>query len=86
MAIILIGALLTIAGLVYMAVAALRRGQLSGGSVAVGSDQPKPNLAMTGPTLEPPRRGLRFLGLSQHWPGLLMMAVGIIMLLSVAIL
>ncbi|KAA3450040.1 hypothetical protein C7I87_13905 [Mesorhizobium sp. SARCC-RB16n] len=86
MAIILIGALLTIAGLVYMAGAALRRGQLSGGSAPAGSDRPKPTLAMTGPTLEPPRRGLRFLGLSQHWPGLLMMGVGIIMLLLVAIL
>lgn len=77
MAIILIGALLTIAGLVYMAGAAIRRGQLSGGSAPAGS---------TGPTLEPPRRGLRFLGLSQDWPGLLMMGVGILMLLAVAIL
>ncbi|WP_246800738.1 hypothetical protein [Mesorhizobium amorphae] len=45
-----------------------------------------PNLATQGPTLEPSRRGLGFLGLSQNWPGLLMVGVGLILLLSVAIL
>ncbi|TIO21159.1 MAG: hypothetical protein E5X96_09685, partial [Mesorhizobium sp.] len=49
-------------------------------------DRPAPNLATPGPTLEPRRRGLRFLGLSQNWPGLVMMAVGIILLLSVFVL
>jgi len=78
MAIILIGALLTVAGVVYMADAVLRRGPLS--------DPTPADLATSGPTLEPRRRGLGFLGLSQNWPGLLMMAVGVILLLSVAIL
>ncbi|KUM27629.1 hypothetical protein AU467_15970 [Mesorhizobium loti] len=49
-------------------------------------DRPAPNLATPGPTLEPRRRGLGFLGLSQNWPGLLMMAAGIILLLSMAVL
>ncbi|TIN20515.1 MAG: hypothetical protein E5Y31_22825 [Mesorhizobium sp.] len=86
MAIILIGALLTIAGVVYMADAVLRRGRLSDPTPAA-ADRPMPNLATSGrPTLEPRRRGLGFLGLSQNWPGLLMMAVGLILLLSVLIL
>lgn len=85
MAVILIGALLTVAGVVYMAGAVLRRGRLSGPAPAA-SDRSMPHLATRGPTLEPGRRGLGFLGLSQNWPGLLMMGVGLILLLSVAIL
>ena len=81
MAIILFGALLTVAGVVYMAGAVLRRGRLSDPAPAA-SDHQIPNLATPGPTLEPRRRGLGFLGLSQNWPGLLMMAVGVILLLS----
>lgn len=87
MAVILIGALLTVAGIVYMAGAVLRRGRLSGPApVPAASDRPTPDHAMPdratpGPTLEPRQRGLGFLGLSQNWPGLLMMAVGIILLL-----
>ncbi|MES0027860.1 hypothetical protein [Mesorhizobium sp. M0040] len=85
MAVILIGVLLTVAGLVYMAVAAIMRGRLSEpAAVSTAPDSP-PNLATPGPTLEPRRRGLRFLGLSQNWPGLLMMAVGAILLLSVVV-
>jgi hypothetical protein len=34
-----------------------------------------------GPTLEPRHRGLRFLGLKANWPGLLLVAIGAIMLL-----
>ena len=34
-----------------------------------------------GVTLEPNRRGLRFLGLGPNWPGILMIAVGALMLL-----
>lgn len=85
MAVILIGALLAVAGIVYMAGAVLWRGRLSDPAPAA-SDRPKPYLATPGPTLEPRRRGLRFLGLSQNWPGLLMMAIGLILLLSAAIL
>jgi hypothetical protein len=78
MAVILPGALLVVAGIVYLAGAALRRGRLSGSLMT-------PNLPAA-PTLEPPHRGLRFLGLSQNWPGLLMMGIGIILLLSVVVL
>ncbi|MBZ9770130.1 MULTISPECIES: hypothetical protein [unclassified Mesorhizobium] len=85
MAVILIGALLIVAGIVYMAGAVLRRGKLSD-PAAAASDRPVPNLTTPGPTLEPRRRGLGFLGLSQNWPGLLMMGVGIILLLLVAVL
>ncbi|MCV3210338.1 hypothetical protein OHD62_21075 [Mesorhizobium sp. YC-39] len=86
MAVILIGALLTVAGIVYMASAALRRGRLSDPAPVSASDRSMPNLATPGPTLEPRRRGLGFLGLSQNWPGLLMMAAGLILLLSVMVL
>ncbi|MBZ9736836.1 hypothetical protein LB534_24100 [Mesorhizobium sp. CA18] len=85
MAVILIGALLIVAGIVYMAGAVLRRGKLSD-PAAAASDHPMPNLATPGPTLEPRRRGLGFLGLSQNWPGLVMLGVGIILLLLVAVL
>jgi len=82
---VILGALLTVAGLVYMAGAALRRGRLSD-PAPTAPDRPAPNLATPGPTLEPRRRGLGFLGLSQNWPGLLMMVVGILLLLSMAVL
>ena len=82
---VILGALLTVAGIVYMAGAALRRGRLSD-PAPTAPDRPAPNLATPGPTLEPRRRGLGFLGLSQNWPGLLMMVVGILLLLSMAVL
>ena len=81
---VILGALLTVAGLVYMAGAALRRGRLSD-TAPTAPGRPAPNLATPGPTLEPRRRGLGFLGLSQNWPGLLMMVVGILLLLSMAV-
>ncbi|WP_192364415.1 hypothetical protein [Mesorhizobium mediterraneum] len=87
MAVILIGALLTVAGIVYMALAVLSRGRLSDPAPFPSPpDRPTPNLATPGPTLEPRRRGLGFLSLSQNWPGLLMMGIGVILLLSVVVL
>jgi hypothetical protein len=87
MIVILIGALLVVGGVVYMAGAVLGRGRLSDPApVRAAPDSPTPKLATPGPTLEPRRRGLGFLGLSQNWPGLLMMAVGFILLLSVVVL
>jgi hypothetical protein len=84
MAVIIVGALLTVAGIVYMAGAVLWRGRLSDPvPSAARPDRPKPSLATPGPTLEPRRRGLGFLGLSQNWPGLLMMGIGLLLLLSV---
>jgi len=76
MTMIIIGALLLVGGVVYMAGATLRRGQLSD-AATVGTTP--------GPTLEPQRRGLRFLGLTTNWPGLLMLVVGAVLLLSAAV-
>ena len=62
-----LGALLILGGVLYMARATIWRGSLS-----------RP----TGDTLEPPRRGLGFLGREAIWPGILLMAVGAILLVS----
>ena len=62
-----LGALLVLGGVLYMARATIWRGSLS-----------RP----TGDTLEPPRRGLGFLGLEANWLGILLMAVGAILLVS----
>jgi hypothetical protein len=87
MAVILIGALLTVAGIVYMALAVLSRGRLSDPApFPAPPDHPTASLATPGPTLEPRRRGLGFLGLSRNWPGLLMIGAGFILLLSVLVL
>jgi hypothetical protein len=68
-----LGALLVLGGLLYMARAAIWRGSLSGPE---SSRRPVRN------TLEPPRRGVRFLGLGTNWPGILLMAIGAILLVS----
>ena len=65
-----LGALLVLGGILYMARAAIWRGPLSGSSGPVGD------------TLEPPRRGVGFLGLGTNWPGILLMAIGAILLVS----
>ena len=62
-----LGALLVLGGVLYMARATIWRGSLS---------QPARD------TLEPPRRGVGFLGLEANWPGILLMAVGAILLVS----
>jgi sulfite exporter TauE/SafE len=67
-----LGALLVLAGVLYMARAAIWRGSLSG---------PDSSRSVRG-TLEPPRRSLRFLGLGTNWPGILLMAIGAILLVS----
>jgi sulfite exporter TauE/SafE len=67
-----LGALLVLGGLLYMARAAIWRGSLS------GPDRSRP----VSDTLEPPRRGLGFLGLGTNWPGILLMAIGAVLLVS----
>ena len=67
-----LGALLVLAGLLYMVRAAIWRGPLS------GRDSSRPVRG----TLEPPRRGLGFLGVGTNWPGILLMAIGAIRLVS----
>jgi hypothetical protein len=65
-----LGALLVLGGVLYMARTAIWRGPLS------GSDSPRP----VRNTLEPPRRSMRFLGIGTNWPGILLMAIGAILL------
>ena len=68
----MLGAMLIFAGVVYMAGAAIYRGRMS---------DPHIEPSETAPTLEPRRRGLRFLGWEANWPGLLMIVIGGVMLL-----
>jgi hypothetical protein len=67
-----LGAVLVAGGLLYTARSAIWRGPLSGQN----SSRPVRD------TLEPPRHGMRFLGLGTNWPGLLLMAIGAVLLLS----
>lgn len=68
----LIGALLILCGVVYIAGAVIYRGRMS---------DPHLNPRDPARTLEPRHRGLRFLGFKANWPGLLLIAIGGIMLL-----
>ena len=77
LAVRLIGALLVICGVVYMARAAINRGRMS---------DPRPSSGDTGGTLEPRHRGVGFLGLGANWPGLAMLAAGALLLLLPAFL
>ena len=77
-AVSVIGALLVIAGIVLMARAAIARGRMS---------DPGHNPGDTaGRTLEPRRKGVGFLAPSVNWPGLLLAALGGLMLLSPLVL
>jgi hypothetical protein len=58
-------ALLILGGVLYTARTAIWRGPLS------GPDSSRP----VRDTLEPPRRGVRFLGGGTNWPGILLMAM-----------
>jgi hypothetical protein len=78
MLVVWLGGFLVIAGLLYLARQTIWRGRMSEATSSRAAPQ--------GPTLEPARRGVRFLGLGSNWPGIAMMAVGAILLLSWAIL
>ena len=67
-----LGALLVLGGFLYLARSAIWRGPLSGPE----SSRPVRD------TLEPPRRSMRFLGRGTNWPGILLMAVGAVLLVS----
>lgn len=69
----MIGALLILAGVVYMAAAAIWRGRMSDPMHNPGDT--------TDRTLEPRQGGMRFLGLGANWPGLAMIALGVVLLL-----
>jgi hypothetical protein len=67
MAISLLGALLVLAGMVFLAAQPLWHGRLS--------TVRRPSAAMPEPTLEPSRPGAGF-SLTENWPGLALMALG----------
>ncbi|NKM44419.1 hypothetical protein GFL91_05350 [Rhizobium leguminosarum bv. viciae] len=66
---ILIGAALIIGGLLFLFTSALGRKPSNPHRMPQG-----------GPTLEPRRQGLRFLGISQNWPALALIAIGALLL------
>jgi len=70
----LLGALLVLVGLVYMAWSAIRRGRMSDPAPKAGDGDKR--------TLEPQHRGLGFLGLKANWPGLVLLGLGALLLLS----
>jgi len=72
MFLMVLGALLVFGGVLSMARAAIWQGPLS------GPDSSRP----VRDTLEPPRRSARFLGLEANWPGILLMAIGAVLLVS----
>ncbi len=74
MLVISLGALLVVGGVLYLAGQAIGRGRLS------GSGAPRTTAAAN--TLEPPRRGVAFLGLGANWPGLLLIAAGALLLIG----
>lgn len=78
MLIIWLGAILVVAGLIYMVYEALRRGRLS------GTRRPAP--APKDGTLEPRRHGVAFLGVTANWPGLALMGAGFLLMLIGAFL
>ncbi len=65
MSIVVFGAFLLICGLLYTLWQALAQKPLT-----------DPTRLPTEQTLEPRRQGLNFLGLTQNWPGLALMAIG----------
>lgn len=69
-----LGALLIFGGLLYMVRATIWRGPLS------GRDSSRPVRG----TLEPPRRGLGFLGIASNWPGIVLIAAGAVLMASSA--
>lgn len=66
------GALLVFCGIVVLAWSAINRGRLSNSHTD----------PLAGQTLEPTHRGVRFLGLGQNWPGILLILIGALVLLA----
>jgi hypothetical protein len=72
MTLVLLGALLVLAGIVFMAAQPIWRGRLSGGR-RLGSGAPSD-------TLEPPRPARGF-GIKSNWPGMALVVLGGVLLL-----
>jgi hypothetical protein len=68
-----LGALLILASVAYMAAAAIYRGRMSDPHRNPGDT--------TDVTLEPSQRGLRLLGVKANWPGIALFALGVALLL-----
>jgi hypothetical protein len=67
-----LGAILMLCGFLYTARATIWWGPLSG----------RDSSRRVRDTLEPPRRSLGFLGLEANWPGVLLMAMGAMLMAS----
>ena len=76
MLVIWLGAILFVSGLLYMAMQPIWRGRLSGGRIRPARSSES--------TLEPPRPGAGF-GLRTNWPGLVLIALGSLLMLAGAI-
>jgi hypothetical protein len=74
MVLIWVGALLLLSGLMFMAAQPLWRGRLSGGRIGT---------AKAGKTLEPPRP-TGGLSIKANWPGLVLVALGAVLMLAAA--
>jgi hypothetical protein len=70
----ILGALLVIAGVVFLAAQAIRRGRLS---------ETRPRAGRADTTLEPQKPAAGF-SLRTNWPGLAMIALGVVLLLAAA--
>ncbi|QJP14780.1 hypothetical protein G3545_14675 [Starkeya sp. ORNL1] len=72
MLVILSGALFILAGVLYLGVAAILNGPLSRSRRSAAASD----------TLEPPERGISVFGLSRNWPGLALLALGSLLMLT----
>jgi hypothetical protein len=73
MSLIWLGALLVVAGLVLMAGQSIFRGRMSG--------QGRTSATASAGTLEPPQRGVRFLGITMNWPSMAVIGAGVLLML-----
>jgi hypothetical protein len=73
-----LGVLLIFIGVLLMARTAITARRLS--------DPPRSQHGADDTTLEPPRQGLRFLGIGQNWPAAVLFALGAILIVIGAVI